>query len=180
MRKEIEVKAKVKNIQEIAERLLSLNCVISAPQEQKDIIFTNFDDKLFAEFQSGINLLRIRESGGKALFTVKQPQSNEQDAIEYETEIGDAAQMAEALKVMGYHEAVKVIKKRRITKYKEYEICLDEVDGLGSFIEMEIITESDDAEKIQDEMFYFLMSLGVKKDERVTQGYDTLVYLNKK
>ncbi|MDP3762811.1 MAG: CYTH domain-containing protein, partial [bacterium] len=58
-----------------------------------------------------------------------------------------------------------------------YEICLDEVDRLGSFVEVETFSDDGDPEKIQEEIFKFLLSLGVKPEDRVREGYDTLVYL---
>jgi len=54
-------------------------------------------------------------------------------------------------------------------------ICLDEVEGLGSFIEVEK-TSAEDGEAIQEELFNFLESLGVKREDRVFKGYDTLKY----
>ena len=66
-------------------------------------------------------------------------------------------------------------KKRRKCRYNEYEVCLDEVEGLGNFIEVEKITEGE-GEVIQRELFNFLMKLGVNKEDKIEQGYDTLMY----
>ena len=120
--------------------------------------------------------MRIRETGGKFVLTLKQPKSNEQDAIEHETEVKDADEAREILQHMGLHEAVQVQKTRRKTNYNGWEICLDDVEGLGSFIEVEKIADNPDVEVIQNELFEFLKGLGIKSEERVTNGYDTLVY----
>jgi predicted adenylyl cyclase CyaB len=58
-------------------------------------------------------------------------------------------------------------------------ICLDEVRDLGTFIELEKITEGEDPIKVQSELFAFLKSLGVREEDRVERGYDTLLYLAK-
>lgn len=176
MRKEIEVKAKLNNSDEVISKLKKLGCVLSEPLTQHDIIFVDDNYGIFDEFQPDKNLLRIRESNGKFILTLKQPKSNEQDAIEHETEVKDAIEAKEILEHMGLHEAVQVHKIRRKTNYNDWEICLDEVEGLGSFIEVEKITDSSDVEAVQNELFVFLQSLGVKKEDRVTSGYDTLVY----
>ncbi|MDP1688739.1 MAG: class IV adenylate cyclase [bacterium] len=178
MKKEIEVKAKVKNIQSLISRLSALGVSLSEPARQVDGIYTNFPDKEFADFKPGVNFLRIRKSGDKILFTLKQSLVNELEGIEKELEINNEQEMEDILILMGYHKAVEVIKVRRKTKYKDYEICLDEVETLGSFIEVEKITD-EDSEQVQNEMFSFLMSLGVDKEDRVLNGYDTLVYLSK-
>ncbi|MDO8743454.1 MAG: class IV adenylate cyclase [Candidatus Azambacteria bacterium] len=180
MRKEIEVKAKVANLDTVAQKLLKLGCALSEPLTQNDTIFV--DDKYgpFEKFQPDKNLLRIRESQGKFLFTLKQPKSNQLDCIERETEILNPQEMKEVLLLMGYHEAVQVHKVRIKTNYNNWEICLDKVEGLGSFIEVEKICEDVDAEKIQNELFAFLQTLDIKPEDRIYEGYDTLVYLSTK
>ncbi len=177
MRQEIEVKAKVGNLEAVAEKLRSLGCEISEPAIQDDTIFVNYtsayDEAVSGE---GMNFLRIRKSKGKILFTIKQPQSNELDCLEREVEVNDAQEMEEAILLLGYHEAVQVYKIRRKANYNGYEICLDDIRGLGTFVEIEKIAENENAEMVQEELFNFLESLGVKREDRITNGYDTLVY----
>ena len=181
MRKEIEVKAKVNNFDEITHQLKELGCILSNPLAQHDTIFVDDNYGPFDEFQPNKNLLRIRETNGKFIFTIKNPQSNEQDSIEYETEITDPVEMREAILLMGYHEAVQVHKIRVKTNYNDWEICLDKVDGLGSFTEIEKIADDNvNVEIIQNELFEFLKKIGIKQGDRITQGYDTMVYLSKK
>jgi len=178
MRKEIEVKAKINNVAEIEEKISALGVQFSAPLRQEDEIFINFDIKTFGDFQSGINLLRIRKTNDESIFTIKQPQSNEFDSIEHETKISNPDEMKEALKLMGYKSAVQVKKTRKTAKYKDFEICLDFVEDLGDFIEVEKIAgENADSGQIQNELFEFLLNLGIRNENRVTQGYDTLIFL---
>ena len=66
-------------------------------------------------------------------------------------------------------------KTRSITHYNKFEICVDNVQDLGDFIEVESITDEGDAGSIQEEMFSFLESLGVKREDRVFDGYDILI-----
>ena len=179
MKKEIEVKARLKNIEALINKLSVLGVLLSEPVRQEDTIYTNLPDGEFADFKPGVNFLRIRKSGGKVLFTLKQSFVNELEGIEKELEISNEKEMEDILSLLGYHQAVKVIKTRRKAKYKDYEICLDEVEALGSFIEVEKLTD-EDSEKVQNEMFDFLISLGIEKADRVINGYDTLVYLKQK
>lgn len=174
MKKEIEVKVKTTHHPEIQAKLESLGCVFSTPAIQDDAIYVNFDED-FTAFMPETNFLRIRASGGKYIFTLKQPQKNELDCIEKETEISDPEAMEGALELMGYHLAVRVKKTRTKTKYQDMEICLDSIEGLGDFIEVEKITEGD-GEEVQKELCDFLTSIGVDISERVMHGYDTLVY----
>ncbi|QQR50522.1 class IV adenylate cyclase [Candidatus Nomurabacteria bacterium] len=181
MRKEIEVKAKLKDKEKIIEKLTELGCTLSAPVVQDDITFVDQNYGAYDEFQTGKNILRIRESNGKFIFTLKQPNKNEFDAIEHETEIADPVEFKAALLVMGYKEVVYIHKERIKTTYQDIEICLDEVRDLGSFIEAEKIMDEDvDAEIVQKELFNFLVSLGVDLNDQVTHGYDTMVYIKQK
>lgn len=174
--KEIEVKVKVEDFTNLLGKLSGLGCQFSELIRQEDKIFTDFPDNEFAEFKPGTNFLRIRKSGGKTLFTLKQSLVNELEGIEKEVEVSDAKEMEDLLKLMGYHEVVQVTKTRKKTRYKDYEICLDDVEGLGSFVELEKITD-EDSEKVQSEMMDFLLGLGVQAKDRVLNGYDTLVWL---
>ncbi|MEK7608241.1 MAG: class IV adenylate cyclase [Patescibacteria group bacterium] len=181
MRKEIEVKARVQNLEVIAKELARRGCVLSDPIEQRDIIFVDSSYGEFEKFHPKKNLLRIRNAKGKFIFTIKQPQSNELDSIERETEIANPEEMEQALLLMGYHERVRVSKIRKTAKYQNWEICLDEVEGIGSFVEIEELTDDKaNPDEIQRRILEFLKSLGVKEEDRVTTGYATLVYLNEK
>jgi len=178
--KEIEVKVKINNRQEILDQLKELGCTLPEPKIQKDIIFVPQGFTLGEDLKKGINFLRIRESNGKKIFTLKQPQSNELDCIEKEMEIDDPEAMKDIMKLLGYQEAVRVNKARIETKYQDYTICIDQVEGLGDFIETERLideAEDKDAEKVQEESLVFLESLGVDRSNRQDKGYDTLMYI---
>lgn len=183
MQKEIEVKAKVDNLPELRVKLEALGCIFETSVTHEDTYFVNFDTD-FAVFMPNTNFLRIRKQMREGneiniFFTLKRPQSNELDCIEKSIGISSAGPLVEALVLMGYHEVVKVRKTRTKTRYGEMEICLDEVSDLGSFIEVERITEGD-GEAVQNELFAFLETLGISRQARVVNGYDTLVYLKNK
>ncbi len=178
MRKEIEVKAKVCDKAKLEEALNGLGCVLSDPIRQEDTIYFDFSSGFTYDHPGpGLQVLRIRQqNNGKIIFTVKETLSNDLDCIEHETDISDSEEMKEILLMLGYTLAVEVKKNRRKANYGEYEICLDEVDGLGSFVEVEQITDEENSETIQDALFEFLVKLGVAKEDRVTDGYDTMMY----
>ncbi len=180
MRKEIEVKAKLINPEEVVDKLKELGCILSVPIVQHDTIFVDSNFGVFDEFHTDVNILRIRETGERFLLTLKQPKSNELDVIEHETEVQDAGEMEEILHYMGFHEVVQVHKTRSKSQYNDWEICIDEVEGLGTFIEVERIADDSNAEAIQNELFEFLKSLGIRPEDRVINGYDTLVYRKSK
>ena len=173
--KEIEVKAKLRNRQGVIEQLTRLGCAFTEPVAQRDTVYAEKLGSL-ETFRSNRLFLRLRTvNGSKTLLTLKQPKSNSLDKLEYETEVASAEEEENMLTLMGYQRGVVVSKTRITTHYQGYEICIDEVAGLGSFIEMEKLTEAGAAEEIQNEMFAFLVSLGITPEDRVNLGYDLLL-----
>lgn len=175
--KEIEVKARIKTKPLLLKKLKELGIKLSKPITQKDTVFLPLGIS-YEDIKSGTVALRIREQKDKTLFTLKQRQEVELSAIEKELEIGDKNQLQDIIKILGFYEWVKISKTRLKSKYGEYEICIDSVEGLGDFIEVEKISKENGL-AVQEELFLFLESLGVKREDRERKGYDTLIhYLN--
>ena len=175
MKSEIEVKAKINNLDNILLKLKELGCILSSPIIQDDYIYSKREIDIYKNYD-GSPILRVRVQKDKILFTLKKNRSNELDCIEKELEISDRGTMEDIFELLDYEKSVEVHKKRIKTNYKDYEICIDEVNDLGSYIEVEKMSE-EDGETVQGELFDFLQTLGVSKEDRVFQGYDTLIYM---
>ncbi len=167
---EIEVKAKAQDFDLLIVNLKELGCTLSEPIVQDDYIYQKKDGGK----EKGFPVLRIRKQNKKILFTLKKNRSNELDCIEKEIEVNNDIILSEIIELLDYTKTVEVHKKRIKTNYKDYEICLDSVDNLGYFIEVEKMSD-EDGEKIQNELFDFLETIGIKKEDRVFKGYDTLL-----
>ncbi len=172
--KEVEVKARLRDEAQVIQKLLALDVSLSKPMTQKDIVF--FPKGLAFEDRHDALALRIRDQDGRYIFTYKKPDKNNLDKIEYETDITDPAAMEKICLALDLEEIVRINKSRRKANHGGYEICLDEVEGLGSFIEVEKMTEDGDSEQIQAELFAFLKTLGVTKEDQVFEGYDVMLY----
>ena len=170
--REIEVKARVSNKPELQKQLTALGCVFSEPVSQRDRIFVPIGSSV--PVNPGVNVLRIREQNGKYIFTLKQTIKNQLDCLERELGIDNPEELAEIFKLLGFFESVGVNKQRQKTKYKGLEICLDSVEGLGDFIEVEKLSEAGDGDIVQAELFNFLQILGITKKDQVFEGYDVL------
>ena len=180
MSREIEVKARVKNFDQVINKLKDLGCEIPKPIIQDDKIFV---DKKYGDYVSlhiGSNILRIRTvNGDKSYFTLKQSVKNELDCIEKQTQIQNPQEMLDALNMMGYVNVVSVYKKRQKIKYQDYTICLDQVRNLGNYIEVEkLFNDDSELDGVQEEIFNFLKTLGINPEDREEHGYDTLIYLS--
>ncbi|XLQ19715.1 MAG: class IV adenylate cyclase [Candidatus Moraniibacteriota bacterium] len=172
---EVEVKAKVSNFTEIQSKLVKLGCTFSEPLIQKDRIYLpngiEFPDKT-----KGTLFLRIRNSNGKNILTLKKQLDTEFECIEHELIIDNPEQANEMAMLLGFHEVLYVSKKRITCKYNDMEICFDEIDELGSFIEVEKMTSDTETKQIMKDLFAFLETLGIKKEDQIFKGYATLIY----
>jgi adenylate cyclase class 2 len=175
---EIEVKATVKDRVLLEQRLMERGIVLSAPQTQIDHVFVKSVESVQAFYTNTI-FVRIREQGDKKPTLTLKQKRQELASLEYETEIESVEVMSQILEQLSLVHALTIEKSRTKGAYQEYTICLDEVFGLGTFVEVEKLVLEGNADVIQDELFLFLQSLGVSKKDRVSDAYDTLLLKKK-
>jgi adenylate cyclase class 2 len=176
---EVEVKARLKDREEVVKKLESLGCKFGSELHQIDTIFAPKGTP-YPLFPLGSPAIRVRKQNDKYFFTLKIPQTSHQDCVEREMEIKDGEMMIEIFQLMKWDSLPTVDKKRIKTNYKDMEIVLDEVEHLGSFIEAEKIVTTEhggDRVKIQEELLAFLESIGVSRTEQIIDGkYDIMLY----
>ncbi|HRH55845.1 MAG TPA: class IV adenylate cyclase [Candidatus Paceibacterota bacterium] len=181
--REVEVKARIRDKDAIVRALEARGVVLSASESQNDRIYVRETGSLETFLANGLFLRLRTKSSGKTLFTAKyNPNRNaEQDMVaeEYETEVTNAESMERILALMGFTEAVRVVKERKSGAFGGYEFCLDEVEGLGSFIEVEKMVEhEEDVPAAHAELLTVLSELGIKDEDRFTKRYDVLLLEN--
>lgn len=172
--REIEIKARVKNKDQLISLLETKGYKLSAPLKQHDEVWYEPGAPVGAV---GKNVLRIRtQNDTTTIFTLKQTIAA-LDKIEHETEIADAEQMRTIINLMHYLPYASVIKTRRKAMIGDIEVCVDDITGLGVFIEAEKLCANDaDGDTVRDELWSLLSEFGVSKDSQVTKGYDVLMY----
>ena len=173
--KEIEVKAKIASPAAIKAKLEALGCEFSAPISQDDTVYLP-QPLTLGNVGLGTVSLRIRRQGDKNILTLKKVLGNGLDKLEHEIVFNEPEQAMAMLAALDFHEVSHTVKTRQKCQYNGMEICLDEVEDLGSFIEAEKLTADEDSAKVQAELFAFLQSLGVAEADRVFKGYDILLF----
>jgi adenylate cyclase class 2 len=172
--KEVEIKFKAGDLESLKTKLEALGFVLKAPLKQEDIIFIP-EDEPTVPVRAGINVLRIRKQSGEARLTLKQSDKNNHlSKLEHEIKIFDAEVAEKIITCLKFKEMARVQKIRTTAKNQEYEVCLDEVEGLGNFIEVEKITD-EDPQEVQARMLEFVRTLGIDPANRVHFGYDILM-----
>jgi adenylate cyclase class 2 len=146
---EVEMKFLVSDFADIENRLAKAGAVLNETRQDSDHYF-NAPDRDFARTDEA---LRVRRTGPANFVTYKGPKQDTQTKTRTEIQVP----LAEAPKAakdfvrilihLGYHPVGVVHKQRRIYHLKRgifaVEICLDEVDRLGRFVELEILAPED-------------------------------------
>ena len=169
----IEIESKFKLASDITrDNLITiLKSQFIAPISSKRQIDTVFllPEQVDAPIVPGSKIMRVRdvlnpETGElqRSLMTLKVEGQTKLVSDEYEFAVDDGNAARQMLTALGWQEIVTVDKVRLESKTENYTICIDEVAGLGLFIEMEVLTEdSADVKNIQQQMRNFLKSLDI-------------------
>ena len=171
---EIELKFQVDNLEKIKQHLLNLDCEFSKDIIQKDVIYVpDINDTSNAE---GKIFIRIRSVNDKSELTLKQQSKKIMQSKEIEFEVSDFNSASDFLETIGLTKWVTVEKKRITTKYKDFNICIDDVKRLGQFIEIEVLTnEEHQTDYYETKIIELAKELGININKRVNNFYDTMI-----
>ena len=174
--REIEVKYHVDDLEGILAALKSQGVDVSDPFHQDDQAYAPAG-WAFGDSKLGVSFLRLRTVAGRHYFTLKQPAANDQACLEYETEVADRDAMHHATLHMGFKPTVHIAKTRRTASIGDCSLCIDDLEGVGAFVEAEQMAPDDDADAlaVQAKLAALVESLGVPVT-RTTETYDSLVY----
>ncbi|WP_433532334.1 class IV adenylate cyclase [Micromonospora sp. CA-263727] len=172
--REIEVKYRVGDLAALEAELHRRGVAVSPPVHQDDQAYAQ-DGWRYGMSKLGVSFARLRTQDGRYLFTLKRPTDNELACLEFETEVADRDQMHEAIQYMGFRPTVRIVKTRRTARLGQRSLCLDDVEHLGAFLEVEeVIGSGRSGEAVQAELHAFALSLGVEL-ARTTDTYDSLI-----
>ena len=172
--REIEVKYRVDDVEAVLLVLKARGIQLSEPKYQDGQAYAPTGWQ-FGDSKLGVSFVRLRSVNGRHYFALKQPGENPQACLEYETEVTDRETMHGAILQMGYYPTVRVAKTRRVATLPQCSLCLDELEGVGGFLELERLVPDDTAgEMVQAELAAFVDSLGITAS-RTEQTYDSLV-----
>ena len=181
---EVESKFKISGDMTQSDLLAILKDQFIAPTSVKRQIDTIFllPEQVDAPIIPGSKIMRVRdvlnpETGElqQSLITLKVEGQVKLASDEYEFAVDDGNAARQMLTALGWQEVVTVDKVRLESKTEDYTICIDEVAGLGLFIELEVLAEDDaNANNIQQQMYSFLKNLNIDGELWKTP-YDTSI-----
>jgi adenylate cyclase class 2 len=169
---EIEAKYPVTDFAPIKQQLLAWGATMDAPREDVDQYF-NAPDRDFARTDEA---LRLRTIGSANYVTYKGPKTDAQTKTRTEIEVPfapgglPATQLAQLLQHLGYRP-VAIVRKRRVVGHLKrdgfaLEVCLDEVDRVGKFVEVEIVADESALDAGRAVLLHTAAALGLTNSER--------------
>lgn len=170
---EIEIQVRVSDRQAL-EKFLEEKAKFSGEKYQKDEYFTPAH-RDFVSIRPAAEWLRLRDSG-KGDITYKKwhygADGKSKYCDEYETSVGDVEQIRKIFAALDVKPIITLEKARKTWRYKDYEVALDHVTGLGDFVEVEYKAQVEvDPKTITDDMIAFLKQVGCGTIERNFVGY---------
>jgi adenylate cyclase, class 2 len=172
MKWEVEKKFPLENVATVKARLLELGARFSDPIQQSDRYFSH----PVRDFHKTDEALRLRQVGENNFVTYKGPKIDSDTKTRHELELPlssgpqIAEQFVELFNALGFREVATVQKTRRPGELTwdghPVELALDEVKGLGSFLELEIPANDQTLEAAKTAINTLSQQLGLGASER--------------
>ncbi len=169
---EIEIKCYCDFPDEIEEKIKGIGAEFVETRRESDIYF-NHPARDFAKTDEA---LRLRMVNSQCKITYKGPKLSKttKARVEHETAVEDFDAIRNIILSLGFVESGIIEKERKVFSFGESEISIDDVKGLGVFVEIERIGFLKD--EIERELFETAAKIGLTKFER--RSYLELMYFS--
>ena len=174
---EVELKFPLINFEDTIEKL-NKTTIFKKEEYQKDIYFIPFH-RNFLDKKPISEWLRIRQTKEGFSFNYKNWHNTDNlpavSCDEFETNFENLNALKSILEKLNYKEMVTVEKTRNSYEFKKVKIAVDEVTGLGYFIELEANGDFSDVEEAKKHLYGILEELNINVGEQNFKGYPHLM-----
>lgn len=174
MNLEIERKFRLTDVGQFRNRLKEMGIELRQPELQTDQYFAHPT----RDFAVTDEALRVRFSNHRCAMTYKGPKldahtkSRAEIELPFDLSLQTPAPIAELLEQLGFRSVAKVVKHRHTAivhrQGQEISIDLDEVEGLGAFVELEVVCDSRQAEAARSAVGQLASELELHDDIRAS------------
>jgi homotetrameric cytidine deaminase len=162
----VELKARAPDLEGTAARCLALGAVNQGELHQTDTYFMARRGRLKLRSQAGLE---------SELIAYRRPDTAEASESTY-VRVPAPDTIVEALDAALGSSVVVVSKRRRLLLWEGVRIHLDEVEGLGSFVELEaVLPDAGDLETARAKVARLRSELGIEDHALVSVGYADLL-----
>lgn len=157
---EVEVKGRVSDSKQMARvRALVSGWEVLPVEEHEDCYYSH----PCRDFSRTDEALRIRHLGTQCRLTYKGPKVDSRTKTREEIEFAVPESMVEVLKRLGFEEVRRMRKRRASYIRGDVTLSIDEVEGLGRFVEIELAKGGHEA---APKLLEMLDSLGMVSETR--------------
>lgn len=187
---EVEVKYRAPDPDAVRAKLLALGAEHAGEADETDHYFNGPD----RDYRRTDEAFRIRRDGEGTRLTYKGPkrEAATKTRKEIEVPVGDGdervvARMTELFVCLGFRP-VAVVRKRRTLYHldrpvgatpRPVTVCFDQVETVGSFVEVEVVAEEAEFEAAQAAVLGLAAELGLTEPERQSYLAMTLAAMGK-
>lgn len=172
MHLEVEQKFRVASHEDVRQRLQTMGAASLGTEEQADL-YLSHPGRDFAKTDEA---LRLRRVGEQNFITYKGPKLDKTTKTRREIELplasGEEAfeEFAQLLNALGFGRVATVRKSRETWRLTSHgylvEIALDQVVGMGSFVELEISADQSELEAARQALAEFASQLALTEATR--------------
>jgi predicted adenylyl cyclase CyaB len=167
MARNIEIKARVRDLELLERKVLALGCEGPKIIDQQDTFFPCRNGRL--------KLRTFSERSGELIFYERVDQAGSKASFYLRTPTSDPGLLCESLRrAWGILGVVK--KRRRLYLKGRTRIHLDQVALLGDFLELEVVLESEESDAVgREEAEKLISSLGIERSDLIEGAYIDLL-----
>jgi predicted adenylyl cyclase CyaB len=167
MARNIEIKARVDNIEAIA--VVAASLANTVPVEI-------YQDDTFFQCKTGrLKLRAFSENQGELIFYNRPDHAGPKECFYVRSQTTEPTSLREALS-LAYSQAGRVRKKRMLYLIGKTRIHLDRVEGLGDFLELEVVLSEGESPQHGIDIAHQLMEkLGVDPSQLIEGAYVDLL-----
>lgn len=171
-RYEVERKFRVDDLESIRAKICALGAVgFTIGNAETDIFFDLTDGRLASNGQTQV--LRHMRPSGRVLWISKGPGSDACTAMD----LTDNAQATAMLLSLGFVEINRIDKKRDIYFIDTFHATLDVVDGLGTYVELAVMTDhTDTLPALRRGVDAMARKLGLQDTMEETRSYRQMMF----
>ncbi len=167
MARNIEIKARIESVESLA--LKALKLADSGPT------YLSQDDTFFKCATGRLKLRAFSEQAGELIFYQRTNQAGPKESFYIISRTSELATLREAL-TLAHGQVGRVIKKRTLFLIGQTRVHLDIVEGLGHFLELEVVLAEGETSESGVEIAHDLMfQLGVASGQLVETAYVDLL-----
>lgn len=170
----IEIEVKVKADLKVVEKRLTEEGANFVNEERHIDTYYNAPHRDFAETDEA---LRLRSVGRKNMLTYKGPRLDTASKSRKEITLAVSREpIEELLSSLGFSKFGQVIKLRRNYELRDLSVSLDDVENLGTFIEVEALADETDFKFHEKRVIELLEKVGFSQGEIIRDSYLELIY----